>query len=90
MIARAKTHCLSEYEGHYFQMNAISYAEAREKLAAVMNRACEEHNPVVITRYRKQAVVLMSLEDYSSLEETAYLNRSLANARRLREAIKES
>jgi antitoxin YefM len=85
--AFAKTRCLSRSEWHSHRMNAISYAEARGKLADVMNRTCEDHNPVIITRHRKQAVVLLSLEDYSSMEETAYLNRSPANARRLREAI---
>ena len=45
------------------------------------------HAPVVITRKRDQAVVMLSLEDYEALEETAYLLRSPANARRLLEAI---
>ena len=42
---------------------------------------------MVITRKRDQAVVMMSLEDFNSLEETAYLTRSPANAKRLLEAI---
>ncbi len=68
-------------------MTAISYTAARENLAATMDRVCEDHAPVVITRNRDQAVVMLSLEDYESLEETAYLMRSPANARRLIEAI---
>ncbi len=70
-------------------MNAMTYTAAREKLAETMNKVCENHEPVIITRNRDQAVVMMSLEDYSSLDETAYLTRSPANARRLREAIAE-
>ena len=70
-------------------MKAISYTAAREKLAATMNEVCEDHDPVVITRNRDQAVVMISLEDYESLEETAYLLRSPANARRLLESIRE-
>lgn len=52
-----------------------------------MKGVCEDHDPVLITRKREQAVVMMSLEDYESLEETAYLLRSPENARRLAEGI---
>ena len=68
-------------------MKALTYTAAREQLASTMQRVCEDHDPVVITRRRDQAVVMMSLEDYESLEETAYLLRSPKNARRLREAV---
>ncbi len=52
-----------------------------------MGRVCDDHDPVIITRKRDQAVVMVSLEDYESLQETAYLLRSPANARRLSEGI---
>ena len=68
-------------------MKTMTYTAARENLATTMQRACEDHDPVVITRRRDQAVVMMSMEDYASLEETAYLLRSPKNARRLREAV---
>jgi len=67
----------------------MTYTAARENLAATMNRVCEDHDPVIITRNRDQAVVMMSLEDYESLQETAYLLRAPANARRLLESIAE-
>ena len=70
-------------------MNAITYTAAREDLASAMDQVCADHNPVVITRDRHQSVVLLSLEDYESLEETAYLMRSPANAKRLLEAIND-
>jgi antitoxin YefM len=70
-------------------MNAISYTAARENLAATMDRVCADHDPVIITRNRDQAVVMMSLDDYESLQETAYLLRAPANARRLLESIAE-
>jgi len=68
-------------------MNAISYTAARENLASTMDRVCADHTPVIITRNRDQSVVMLSLEDFDSLEETAYLMRSPANAKRLLEAI---
>lgn len=70
-----------------YVMDAISYTAARENLASTMDKVCSEHAPVVITRNRDQSVVMLSLEDYEALEETAYLLRSPANARRLLEAI---
>lgn len=68
-------------------MKAISYTAARENLAATMDRVCSDRDPVVITRKRDQSVVMLSLEDYEALEETAYLLRVPANARRLQAAI---
>jgi antitoxin YefM len=70
-------------------MKAITYTAAREKLADTIQRVCEDHDPVIITRRRDQAVVMMSLEDYESLEETRYLLRSPKNAERLRDAVKQ-
>ena len=68
-------------------MNAISYTAARENLASTMDRVCTDHTPVIVTRNRDQSVVMLSLEDFESLEETAYLMRGPANAKRLLEAI---
>ena len=70
-------------------MKAITYTAARENLATTMNQVCDDHDPVIITRNREQAVVMLSLADYESLQETAYLMRSPANARRLLESIQE-
>lgn len=70
-------------------MNAITYTSARENLASTMDRVCRDHDPVIITRNRDQAVVMLSLEDYEALQETAYLLRSPANAKRLMDAIEE-
>ncbi len=69
------------------QIKYISYTAARENLASTINRVCEDHAPIVITKNRDQAVVMLSLEEYESLQETAYLLRSPANAKRLIEAV---
>jgi len=70
-------------------MKAINYTAARENLAETMQKVCEDHDPVVITRRRDQAVVMMALDDYEALEETAYLLRSPRNASRLRDAVEQ-
>ena len=64
-------------------MDTSSYTAARANLATTMDRVCNDHEPLIITRSGEQAVVLLSLEDYKALEETAYLLRTPANARRL-------
>jgi len=69
-------------------MNAITYTAARENLAATMDRVCEDSEAVIITRNRDQAVVMISLEAYKALEETAYLTRSPANAKRLMDSTR--
>ncbi|HNQ87368.1 MAG TPA: type II toxin-antitoxin system prevent-host-death family antitoxin [Verrucomicrobiota bacterium] len=68
-------------------MKAITYTAAREGLAAAMDQVCNDRAPMVITRNRNQAVVMLSMDDYEELEETAHLLRSPANARRLLGAI---
>jgi antitoxin YefM len=68
-------------------MNAITYTAARENLASTMNRVCLDRDPVIITRKRDQSVVMISLDDYEALEETAHLLRIPANAKRLIESI---
>lgn len=68
-------------------MKAITYTAARENLASTIDRVCEDRDPVIITRKRNQSVVMISLEDYEALEETAYLLRSPANAKRIVAAL---
>lgn len=72
----------------YF-MNAITYTEARANLANTITRVCDDHDPVIITKKSDKSVVMISLEDYESMEETAYLLRSPKNAQRLLESIRE-
>jgi len=70
-------------------MDTITYTSARSNLAKTMEKVCDDHSPVIITRKTSQPVVMMSLEDFEALEETAYLLRSPKNARRLLESIAE-
>ena len=70
-------------------MNTITYSEARSKLADTMEKVCDDHAPMIITRKNSRSVVMISLDDYQALEETAYLLRSPKNARRLLESVAE-
>ena len=68
-------------------MDAITYTAVRANLANTMDRVCQDHEPLIITRNGQKSVVMLSLEDYKSLEETAYLLRSPENAKRLLSAV---
>jgi antitoxin YefM len=70
-------------------MEAITYTHARSHLAETMEKVCDDHAPVIITRKNERSVVMISLEDYQALEETADLLRSPKNARRLLESMAE-
>ena len=70
-------------------MESISYTSARSNLASTMKQVCDDHAPIAITRKGEGAVVMISMEDYQALEETAYLLRSPKNTRRLITAIAE-
>ncbi|HRX36678.1 MAG TPA: type II toxin-antitoxin system prevent-host-death family antitoxin [Aestuariivirga sp.] len=71
-------------------MRTISYTELRKNLASTLDRVTEDREPVIITRDRgKPAAVLMSMEEFTSWEETLHLLRSPANAARLKDALDE-
>lgn len=70
-------------------MDAISYTSARANLASTMEKVCDDHAPIIITRKRESPVVMMSLEDYQAMEETNYLLRSPENSRQLLASIAE-
>lgn len=68
-------------------MDAVTYSTARANLASTMDRVCNDHEALIITRNGAQSVVMLSLEDFQALEETAYLLRSPTNAKRLLAAV---
>jgi len=70
-------------------MDAVPYSRARSQLVKMMEKVCDDHAPVIITRKNQRSVVLLSLEDYQALEETAYLLRNPKNALRLLESVAE-
>ena len=63
--------------------------DLRANLASVMDRVNDDHEPVIVTRAKGKPVVMVSLEDWSSMDETTYLTASPANKRALDQAIAE-
>lgn len=70
-------------------MKTMTYSYARQNLADTMDHVCQDHDPVVVTSKNSKAVVIMSLDDYESMNESAYLLRSPKNANRLLASIKQ-
>jgi antitoxin YefM len=86
------THCLTANLDVHFSVQEVavktmSYTESRARYAEVLDGVTDDREEVVITRAGHEPVVIVSLADYESLRETAYLMRSPANARRLLDAM---
>ncbi len=70
-------------------MKTLSYTAVRNNLAKAIDQVNEDHAPIIITRQKGASAVLVSMEDYESWQETAYLARSPAMRRRLRRAVSQ-
>jgi antitoxin YefM len=65
----------------------MTFSQIRQHLATAIDAVVHNHSPIIITRQNKEPVVMISLDDYKSIEETAYLMQSMTNASRLNSAI---
>jgi antitoxin YefM len=70
-------------------MDVLTYSDARARLKDVMDRVVEDKTHVVVTRQKAEAVVMVSLSDWNSMQETMHLLSTRANAENLREAIRQ-
>lgn len=70
-------------------MEVLNYSTLRNNLASTLDKVNEDHVSILITRQNGKPAVIMSLEDFKSYEETAYLMASPKNAERLSQAIAE-
>ena len=70
-------------------MKTLSYSAFRSQLAKAIEEVTEDHAPILITRQKGAPAVLISLEDFESWQETAYLARSPVMAQRLRRAVSQ-
>ncbi len=65
----------------------ISYSQMRKSLKGYLDKVCIEHTPLLVTRRNGENVMLLSEDDYRSLEDTAYLSRSPKNLKRLLDSL---
>ena len=71
-------------------MAIVGYSEARQRLAKLMDAVVDDRRPIVVTRQKAPAVVMLSLEEYEAMAETLHLLRSPSNARRLHKAVRDA
>lgn len=71
-------------------MGTVSYSELRQNLKRYLDSVCENRAPLVVTRQSGEPVVLLSLKEYESLEETLHLLRDPANAEHLRRSMAQA
>src|SRR5665213_34973 len=71
-------------------MDTVSYSQLRQKLKARMDKVCDDRAPLLVTRQNGEPVVLMSLAEYESLEETLHLLSNPTNAERLLRSIAQA
>ncbi len=70
-------------------MDALTYSYTRAHLADVMRSVNEDRAPVLVTTQRGKPVVIMSLDDFNALEETAYVLRNPKGAKRLLDSVEQ-
>jgi antitoxin YefM len=68
-------------------MSTITYSTARDHLAEVWDKTVSTREPVIVSRRGAESIVMLPLEEWEGLQETAHLLRSPANARRLLAAL---
>lgn len=71
-------------------MTIVTVSEAKRKLDSIIEKVVSDAEPAVITTESGQQMVLMSLEEYNSWQETSYLLSNPANAAHLRQSIAEA
>ena len=68
-------------------MKSINFSHTRQNLASTFDFVVDNCMPVIVTRQNKESIVIISMKDYSAMQETAYLMQSEANAKRLNRSI---
>lgn len=71
-------------------MAHVSYTELRTNLRAYMDKVCDSHDALLVTRQNARSVVMLSEDEYEGMVETLHLLRSPANAARLLESIEQA
>lgn len=70
-------------------MNILTYTDARNGLAGVMDKVVQDREATVITRTGRESVVMVALDEWDAIQATLHLLSSPRNADRLQSAIAE-
>lgn len=67
-------------------MKHTTSTDLRKNLSSLMDAVNDDHEPLLVTRANGKPVLMISVEDYDAMDETAYLMASPANAKELMDA----
>lgn len=70
-------------------MDVMTYTDARSSLKDVMDRVIHDRVEVIVTRKNREAVVMISLDEFNAIQETLHLQKSPENVRRLHASINQ-
>ncbi len=68
-------------------MDAVNYSDLRQNLKKYLDSVYRDHEPLIVTRKNNENVVILSVDDYNSLNETQYLMSSKANVEHLQKSL---
>lgn len=68
-------------------MQILSCTNLRANLVKIMTDVAMNHTPIMVKQGDAEPVIMMSLSDFESYEETAYLLKSPVNRKRLQESV---
>ena len=68
-------------------MQTITYTEARNQLAGLMETASSDREPIIITRNGSGVVVMLAIEEYEAMETTLHLHSTRANANQIQQSL---
>lgn len=68
-------------------MDHVTYSELRQNLASLMDKVCDDHAPLLVTRRNGRSVIMMAVDDYEEMDATAHLTRHPANVAWIEQSI---
>lgn len=71
-------------------MRTANYTELRKNLSAYLDSVIDDSETVIINRDGNDAVVMISLEEYNAIKETAYLMQSPAMMNAIRRGVEDA
>ena len=71
-------------------MTTVSYTDFRRNLALFLDLAEEDCEEIIVSRSKGRKAIVLPLDEFLSLQETAYLLSSKENRKHLERSLKEA
>ena len=70
-------------------MRTANYTDLRKNLKGYLDSVIDDSETVIINREGNEAVVMISLEEYNAIKETAYLMQSPEMLKAIRQGVSD-